>query len=187
MGLGPDEYDSAAAAGGLGYDPAAAVGSLFQKYYRTVYGYCVGRLFVRDLAEDAASAAFLRLVEEYDRFKGKGDKEICAWLYMTAGNIATNYIRTHNRRQEILMEVARLKRDPAAQRPAAFDQLDWPAVYGAMLKLDEREQEAITLRYIEEMALPEIARVLGLSPGATRTLLSRAVTRLRQELEKTLG
>ncbi|KKL21561.1 hypothetical protein LCGC14_2444210, partial [marine sediment metagenome] len=69
--------------------------------FREIYGYCAYRLFSRQLAEDAASAVFLRLVEQYPTLRGRSQQEIRNWLYGTASNVVARYLRDARRRKEI--------------------------------------------------------------------------------------
>jgi len=57
------------------------------------------------------------------------------------------------------------------------------AVVHAIAELPERRRIAMTLRWKHEMSSLEIARVLGTTPEAVRTLLSRARTDLVGLLE----
>lgn len=67
---------------------------------------------------------------------------------------------------------------------------DGPPVQDLLLQcigeLDARAQEAIRLRYADEMKTPRIAESLGMSHGAARMLLTRARMALRLCVEKYL-
>ena len=53
----------------------------------------------------------------------------------------------------------------------------------ALAALDRLDRTVIVLRYFDDMAPPDIARHLGLSPGAVRTRLSRALRKVRPLLD----
>ena len=65
--------------------------------------------------------------------------------------------------------------------PADIETLDWPAVYQALLELDERERTIVTLRFFGGCSHEEIADVVHATPGAVRTALSRTLSRLREK------
>ena len=91
-------------------------------------------------------------------------------------------LRQSGRRQALLGAAAEdLRRHPA--EPRAIDTLDWPAVYRALLELDEREQTILSLRFFAGLTHEEIAEVVGSTSGAVRTSLSRTLARLRKRFD----
>jgi RNA polymerase sigma-70 factor (ECF subfamily) len=56
----------------------------------------------------------------------------------------------------------------------------------ALDRLPERDREILVLRYLEQLSTAEAAAVLGVSEGAVRVRLLRALRRLRDTL-KALG
>jgi RNA polymerase sigma-70 factor (ECF subfamily) len=60
-------------------------------------------------------------------------------------------------------------------------------VYDAILELDEREQTIVALRFFAGCSYEEIADVVGISSGAARTALSRALALVREKLSSTPG
>lgn len=61
-----------------------------------------------------------------------------------------------------------------AQRQEAFT-----AVHAALAELDEKDHEVIVLRGIEQVANDDVARLLGVTPGATTRRYQRALEKLR--------
>jgi RNA polymerase sigma-70 factor (ECF subfamily) len=60
-------------------------------------------------------------------------------------------------------------------------------VQSALARLGPRDREVLVLRHLEGLATPEVAAVLGLSPGAVMTRHTRALVRLRALLEADPG
>jgi RNA polymerase sigma-70 factor (ECF subfamily) len=56
-------------------------------------------------------------------------------------------------------------------------------VQAALLQLSERERELLVLRHLEQLPTRDVAAVLGLSEGAVKMRLLRALERLRRLLE----
>jgi RNA polymerase sigma-70 factor (sigma-E family) len=52
----------------------------------------------------------------------------------------------------------------------------------AVRRLPHRQREAVVLRYYLDMPEGEIAAVMGISPGSVRSAISRALSRLPEEL-----
>ena len=159
-----------------------AFAALYDQYYPRVMRYCLGRLFVRDVAEDVVAQVFLQIARYLPSFEGTTQLDFRRWLFRIASNAVNAHVRQAKRRQD-LWEAAVRHRGPATSAASAalpmFEQLDWPAVYHAILELEPREQTILTLRFFADLPHDEIAGVIGASAGAVRTALSRILDRLR--------
>lgn len=155
---------------------------LYGAFFRGVYAYCAYRLYRSDLAEDAVAAVFLRLVEKYETVRDRGRDGIRKWLYGTASNVAAKHLR-EARKQKLIAEA--LRQDATGwrhdERPTEFG-LEWPAVYRALGELAAVDQALVALRYFSGLESPEIAEILGMTAGAVRVRLLRAIRALRQKL-----
>lgn len=171
-GKGPD----------LSQDAWDDVVGAYDRFFGGVFAYCVRRLFSKDAAEDAASAVFVRLVEKFDSLKGKSDIEIRNWLYGTASNVAASLLRDKARQKAVFEAVAREKAN-GASTPGPSGQSNWPALYSAIAKLKNQQQEILILRFFEGLDTLTIAQIVGIKHVTVRVQLSRAIKRLRRELE----
>lgn len=160
---------------------------LYRAYIGEIFAYCVRRLASKQLAEDATSAVFLRLVEQYPVLKHKGRKRIRSWLYGTASNVIARFLRDASRCRDIAAELGRRRRSRFADDPEEHGHLDWPILYEAIGRLKRRHQEILVLRYFQGLETSAIAAALGMKHVTVRVQLSRAVKRLRRELEAAFG
>ncbi|MCK4753076.1 MAG: RNA polymerase sigma factor [Planctomycetes bacterium] len=158
-------------------DPTAFA-KLYRRHYDAVFRYCMHRLFERQSAEDVTSVAFLKVVENFGRFKGS-ERQFRNWLYKIATNAVNNHLRKAVRRKVLLKHVS---------EQAGYDShSDVPAEKLAILRraiftLKPRYQTIITLRFFEDLKSTEIAEVLGSSDGTVRSQLARALAKLRKEI-----
>ena len=142
-----------------------------------VFGYLVYLTHDRGLAEELTGDAFeraLRLWSRYDPRKGS----VKTWLCQVARTTALDHFRSERRRR-------RREAEYALAQPIA----DEPAVEGLSAELEEAlarlapaDREVIALRILLELDGPAAARVLGISPTALSTRLSRALNRLEEAL-----
>jgi RNA polymerase sigma-70 factor (ECF subfamily) len=142
-----------------------------------VFGYLVYLTHDRGLAEELTGDAFeraLRLWSRYDPRKGS----VKTWLCQVARTTALDHFRSERRRR-------RREAEYALAQPVA----DEPAVEGLSAELEEAlaqlapaDREVIALRILLELDGPAAARVLGISPTALSTRLSRALNRLEEAL-----
>ncbi len=153
-----------------------AFGRLYDAYYPEVFRYCARRLFVRAVAEDVAADIFLSVATNIRAFPGQTDKAFRCWLFRIASNAVHAYLRQTKRRQALLEAAVRSR--PATREPS-WEALDWPAVYQALMELDDRDQTIVMLRFFGGCAHDDVAETLGISPEAVRTALSRTLARLR--------
>ncbi|HLN31401.1 MAG TPA: RNA polymerase sigma factor [Gemmataceae bacterium] len=166
----------------------AAFGLLYDRYHLVVTRYCVRRLFDRTIAEDVVSDVFLTVASKLRTFPGQTETDFRRWLFRIATNAVNAHLRQSRRRRELWEAAARRRQEApdhaGAARPG-WETLDWPAVYQAVLELDEREQTILTLRFFASCSHEEIAEVVDASPGAVRTALSRTLARLREKFNPT--
>jgi RNA polymerase sigma-70 factor, ECF subfamily len=143
-----------------------------------VYGYLVYLTRDRSLAEELTGDAFeraLRLWSRYDARKGS----VRTWLCQVARTTALDHFRSEKRRRRREADYA-LAEPVVGETPLA-EGLS-PELESALARLSAAEREVIALRVLLELDGPEAARVLGISPTACSTRLSRALQRLEEAL-----
>jgi len=96
-----------------------------------------------------------------------------AYLRTTVVNLCRAYQRQQGRRRALLR---RLPAQPPVS-PAAQELLD------VIDTLPYRQKAVIVLRYYEDLSEADIAKLLRCRPGTVKSLASRALTRLRKEIE----
>ncbi len=163
-------------------NPTAFV-QLYRRHYDAVFRYCVHRLFERQTAEDVTSQVFLKVVENFSRFKGD-EQQFRNWLYKIATNAVNDHLRRTARRDGLLKGA---RQQIGSQVANCQSSTELPAeklalLREAMLALKPRYQTIITLRFFENLKLTEIAEVLSSSSGTIRSQLARALVKLRKVL-----
>jgi RNA polymerase sigma-70 factor (ECF subfamily) len=163
-------------------DLEAEVLGLFDDFGDRIYGYCVHRLFRRELAEEAVSQVFLLLLRQYPSLRHRGKEGIRNWLYGTASNVAAKHLRDERRQRRIAMALA--ASSTRSYESGEQDRLDWPVLYEALRELSMKDQEVLTLRYFSGLNTRQIAESLGIKHVTVRVRLSRAIDRLRKKVGK---
>ena len=153
---------------------------LFERHYPSLVWYLHGRLGDRDLAEDLAQEAFVRLLD-------KPPREPDAWLYVVAGNLARDAQRSEGRRARHLsimdapgrlMEAA----DPSPGADAAMCTAEESAlVRDTLAMLPERDAALLVMR-ADGVSYREIAVSLGVASTSIGPLLARAQQRFIRAL-----
>lgn len=149
-----------------------------EDHLEDVLAYLVYLTRDRSLAEELAGDAFeraLRLWSRYDPRKGSAK----TWLCQVARTTALDHFRAEKRR--LRRETAYALSEPRTATEPLAESLS-PELESALGKLTAAEREVIALRVLLELDGPATARVLGISPTACSTRLSRALHRLEEEM-----
>ena len=132
-----------------------------------------------EAANDIAQDAFLRLAREVEA--GRTPDNTGAWLH----RVGTNLVTSRARRVQVAMRhEARLPRpaEPESPERLVVEAELTGAVSALVDALPAHERHAILLA-ATGVGGPEIARSIGRTPGATRTLLCRARAKLRERMQ----
>ncbi|MHC4240860.1 MAG: RNA polymerase sigma factor [Planctomycetota bacterium] len=160
---------------------AEALGRLYEMHYERILGFCVYRLFNKEVAEDVTSAVFLEVARSIGSFKGQTVKDFQSWLYAIAANQANAYIRKNLRRKKLLANAAGSMTASAAQ--GTNNSPNWPQLYTAILKLKPQHQTIVTLRFFENLQYEKIAEILDVKEATLRVRLHRILNELRNHLQ----
>jgi RNA polymerase sigma factor (sigma-70 family) len=135
-------------------------------------------------AEEAAQEAFVKAWRALPRFRAGAPFR--PWLLAIVANEARNRRRAAGRRAGLALRVA-AERSSADAAPSPEAALlaggEREALLVALVALDERDQAVIACRYLLDLSERETADVLGCRPGTVKSRLSRALERMRAELE----
>jgi RNA polymerase sigma factor (sigma-70 family) len=131
-------------------------------------------------AEEAASETFDRAYRAWTSGKGPREQPL-PWLLV----ICRNIVLARRRRSRLiawlpLPEHDREPADSAGDFSAAEFRLWLRQLEGVV---SGREREALTLRYVDDLGDSGAALVLGISTSGFRTLVSRAIAKLRAHPE----
>ena len=131
-------------------------------------------------AEDVVQDTFVRVLER--RGQLREIREMRVWLVRIAWNRALDRrrrIRPEQMDERFARELAGVS-VPADQALAEAGRIE--AVLGEIARLPKGEREVLLLAATEELSSAEMGKVLGRSESATRALLFRARTRLKERM-----
>jgi RNA polymerase sigma factor (sigma-70 family) len=153
-----------------------------EKIYRLAYFRLRNANDAADIAQDAFVAALRKIstLKEPEKF--------AAWLY----RLALNKIRDHQRWMRLREFFGSDVEDAGAAIPSERDgagaglarvrEREFWRFVGALLQtLSAAERDVFALRFVEDLAIKDIALVLGKSQSAVKTHLSRGLAKFRQD------
>jgi RNA polymerase sigma-70 factor (ECF subfamily) len=159
-------------------DPALGLLTLYDDALPHVYGYLLARCGDVGLAEDLTAESFLAAVQAV-RKPGAPDPSV-PWLI----GVARHKLADHWRRTEREQRGLRLLdgSPTAVEDPwdSAIDRIRAREVLG---RLGPHHRAALTLRYLDGLPVPEVARQLDRTGHATEALLVRARAAFRRMYE----
>lgn len=158
-------------------DPAAFA-VLYRLHYRTIVAYLYRRTGDAHAAEDLACETFLAAYRAIPNYRLRG-LPFRSWLYRIATNAASTWARARSR----LRVVPLVSADPCPAPSAAEPALTQEEAQAALLKLAPIHQDVLTLHYLEEIPISEVAAILSLREGTVKSRLARAREALREALE----
>ena len=132
-------------------------------------------------AEDVAQEAMMRLWRMAPDWR-PGTARVSTWLYRVTMNLCLDRKRRERRFSTRLEDVPE-PADPARGAPDRMQDDDRArALQAALMRLPERQRQAVVLRHIEELANPEIAEIMGIGVEAVESLTARGKRALRADL-----
>jgi RNA polymerase sigma-70 factor (ECF subfamily) len=172
----PSQLDSA-----IDFDRA------YQMYSKRVYAKCFHMVGNEAEAEELTQEVFLQLFRKIDSFRG--ESAFATWLYRVAVNVVLMHLRRKSLITVSLEQVTESKegiftlhqvlgaRDRALT--TAIDRLNLERAFSQM---PAGYRQVFLMHYVEGYGHREIARILGLSIGTSKSQLYKARVRLRQLL-----
>jgi RNA polymerase sigma-70 factor, ECF subfamily len=135
-------------------------------------------------AEDLAQQVFIRVWRSAPRYKPTA--KFTTWLFRITRNLVFNEMR----RKRHFVEHSDLA-EPSERKERAPDQVLLEeelqtAIQDAISKLPDAQRLAIVLRRYEELPYEEIAKVMGTTVPAVKSILFRARAELRERLARYL-
>lgn len=152
---------------------------------RALFAVAYGILQDRAEAEDVVQEAFIKGWNS--RWRVRDPEKFPAWLATIARNRARDVMRS--RRTIPLTDELHEAVDPAGdnQFTSAQGRKIDGEVHAALATLPESHRVALTLRYFDALDYATIEQTLGLTNGALRGILGRALQTMRKRLQPALA
>ncbi len=151
--------------------------TLFRQFQGAVYAWIVRIVRDAGVAEDLTVETFWRIYRARTRFDAAGN--FGAWARRIATNVALDHLKTVRREVPLPENLQQGKSPDAAVLQEIRDR-----IARAFDQLPPKLQVVATLALIEEESYEEIARALGISIGAVKSRVFRAVRMLREKLKR---
>lgn len=163
-------------------DPEALT-ELYDQYVDRIYAYIYHRVGQAEVAEDLTGQVFMRMLEAI-RAGHAWRTSFSGWLYRIAHNLVIDYYRRRQRASFVdLDDAAPVQAVDGDPLRSAELRLDSQRLREALHTLTEEQTQVIVLRFLEELSIAEVAKIMGKTEGAIKALQYRAVLALRRVME----
>ena len=171
-----------------------AFDNLYEKYQNAVFGFAYYLTQNRGDAEDLFQEAWLRIAKKLPDEVNM--KSIKAWIFTIVANLHRDELRKKRiRRLFFFQKAMRLENENSLfsvlpEKPISINsdeayQTDLGKdIALAMAMLPDRQRRVFVLKEIADFRQAEISEILGIPLGTVKSLMHRAVIRLRRELSK---
>ncbi len=161
-----------------------AFAELYDLYFKQIYRYIYFKVPTKERAEDLSSEVFLKSWEYINKHNNTV-KNFQAFIYQIARNLIADF---YKKNRELPLEYASgsAVEDHSFQRKIE-NISDWQILEKSLRKLgqiNEKWQEVIVLRHIEDLSTKEIAKIMNESHANVRVLLHRALEKLKELTRK---
>ena len=153
---------------------------LIERHFDLVYRFFRNKAVESDI-EDLVQQTFLACLEARTRYAERASLK--TFLLAIARNQLLKYYRGRHR-EPLISHESSLRDNGISPTGALAKAEDQRLLLRALRHVPLDAQVVLELTYAEGMAVPEVAEVLGLEPGAVHTRLSRARDRLRESLRE---
>lgn len=145
---------------------------LYNKHYKSVYRLAIRFLNNKENAADITQDVFLYLYNKLNKNKNIENEK--AWLYKVTSNLCLAFIRKNKR-------IVRITRDTKNEMTEGNQ--SGLEVFSALKRLKESDRILLTF-YNEGLSYKELAELTGIKFTSVGKTLSRALKRLKDEVER---
>ena len=161
----------------------AAFEELYRRYARRLQGFFFRQLGGNEeAAADATHDAFLRLYEARERYRE--GRDFATWLFSIAYNLCRNRYRRNAYEADYLTT---LDAEPLATEDIEIE-MDCETLQRALAAVLDNLPPPLrllfSLRYEEELTVPQIASILEIPGGTVKSRLHKVMTHVRRELRE---
>jgi RNA polymerase sigma-70 factor (ECF subfamily) len=157
----------------------AAFEILYERYHRRTYSLCLRMTKNQTEAEDLTQEVFIQLFRKAGSFRG--DSAFSTWLHRMTVNQVLMHFRKRSFKNEKTSEDGEI---PEQVVPGTKDQKKMPVIDKIALKravgqLPNGYRNVFTLHDVQGYEHTEVARILGISVGTSKSQLHKARLKLR--------
>jgi RNA polymerase sigma-70 factor (ECF subfamily) len=163
---------------------SAAVEDFVQTYQREVYCLALSILDDSHEAEDATQESLLAALRGLENYKGQSSLK--TWLFSITVNTCRTRLQRRKRAEtlkQILNGIFQRAQSPSVEEDAIQNASN-EALWGAVHSMDAKYRIPIVLRYVHDLSVAEISKILQIPEGTVHSRLNTARRKLHAVLKE---
>ena len=152
--------------------PADGIENIVRTYGNTLYRLCFVMLGNESDAEDAVQESFIKYLQKAPSFENTEHEK--GWLITVATNQCKDILRFRKRHPQTDLE--NLRETPQLSSDSG--------ILEALMTLPEKFRFVLTLYYVEEYRIEDIAKMIGRTPSAVKMRLQKGRRLLEETFRK---
>ncbi len=157
----------------------------YDLYVDHIYRFVYFKVGNKETAEDLSSAVFLKTWNYLQSGNCLECKTLKALLYKIARNLIIDHYRKNSLQNNVSLDssiydysadIASKDQDVAKKTEII---IDTEIIEKKLSELKDEYREALIMRYVDELSIGEISKILDKSKGNTRVLIHRAINALK--------
>ncbi|MBP6976074.1 RNA polymerase sigma factor [Candidatus Dojkabacteria bacterium] len=151
---------------------------LNEPLYRYIYIRCG---YNKELAEDITQDIFIKVWEKRKSFNQK-KSSLKNWIYVIARNYLTDFYR--KKKIEGVTFNEEIEQTLRSDGMSVEDESMLIDILKSLDRLKEKEKEVILLRYVQDLEIEDISKIVGKSYNTTKVMIHRAIKKLKYIVNK---
>ncbi len=162
-------------------DDRAALGELYNRYYKKVFNKCFSFTKKQEEAFDLAQESLMKAFDNIHSFKG--ESSFSTWLYTITHRHCLAALKKNGRFQFHRLEENILgdeeKNDPAPASEEGSERAEQELIMYSLIKaLPERERDLLNMKYLQGESIENLQTQLHISGSAVKMRLKRTREKL---------
>ena len=156
---------------------------IYDSHVEKIFRFIFLKVNSQDIAQDLCSETFLRAWESFKDNNKKIDNPN-AFLYQVARNLIIDHYRDKGRTQTVSADYVSIIDPGQDLEKKTLQDSDMGMIQSELNNLKPEYQEVIIWHYIEDLSVPEIAKMIDKKQGTVRVKLHRALKALKNKIEQ---
>ena len=160
----------------------SAFNELIRLFYPYVSKYLLKMTANPDLSEDLTQETFVKVIRTIDTYDVDGKAAFATYIITIAKNCYIDYWRKN---KEFFADITEIEiADGKNLEEQVVNRLEYERIIKYINGLPPNQQQAIKLKYIDELTLNEIAEITGVPSKTVKSRIHEASKKLRSLLKR---
>jgi len=159
-------------------------GKIYDEFVDKIYRFVFIKVNSEEIAEDLTSDVFLRCYQVYKRDQNSIDN-IQAFLYQIARNLIVDHYRSKSKNKVVSVDDYPIPDPKSDIEKSVEKKIDMEKIKAVLAGLDNSDyQDVVVWHYVDDLSVPEIAKIMEKPEGTIRVMIHRALGEVRKKINE---